>query len=115
MRRSVKIAVSFCLLLGALAALLIPGVVTPFTPPSPPAWHQVHVGMQRSNILELVGAPHPGMYPEKPCDSWYREGALGSRRLFVWYDYKTDTAEVVSEYIWWSPGQRTMSTRKEVR
>jgi hypothetical protein len=112
-RSHFKVAAWVLLGLAVFVSAVIFGLMTPFTPPAPPSWHQVHIGMQRSNILQLVGASRPGMYPEKPCDVWWQEGALGSRRLFVWYDYKTDTATMVREFVWWRPSRRVIDTRME--
>lgn len=114
MRRRFKV---IALVLVALAILVSPvffGLVTPFTPPAPAAWHQVHVGMQRSNILALVGAAQTGMYPEKIVETWYQDGALGLRKLEVWYrPDRDDRATMVREYVYWRPSQRYIYTRRE--
>jgi len=68
-----------------LVSLLIVGLVTLFRVAAPPSWHQVHVGMQRTNILALVGSAQASGYPEKIVETWHQDGALGLRKLEVWY------------------------------
>ena len=69
MRRRFKAIVLAGLAVAVLASPVFFGVVTPLTPPAPPSWHKVHVGMERSNILELVGAAQTGLYPEKSVET----------------------------------------------
>ena len=114
MRRRFKVIAWILLAFAVLVSPIIFGVVTPLTPSAPPAWHQVHVGMQRSNILELVGAAQTGMYPDKIVETWYRDGVLGLRKLDVWYkNYPDDKATTVREYIYWRPSHRYIHTRTE--
>ena len=114
MRRYFKVAAWMLAGAAVPTALIIFGVLTPLTPPAPSAWHQVHVGMQRSNILALVGAAQTGMYPEKNVETWYRDGALGLRKLEVWYQNSgDDRATMVREYVFWRPNGRYIHTRTE--
>jgi hypothetical protein len=114
MLRDYKTVALGFLTVAVLASPVIFGWVTPRTPPAPSAWHQVHVGMQRSNILQLVGPAQTGMYPEKSVETWYRDGELGIRRLEVWYqNYGDDRATMVREYIFWRPCRRCIFTRTE--
>lgn len=76
MRRDFKVIGLVAAGLGVLVSLVIFGVGTPFTPAAAPAWLQVHVGMQRSNILALVGSAQTGMHPEKIVEPWYRDGNI---------------------------------------
>src|SRR5258705_11842261 len=85
--------IAFITSLFFLSALAIPvfiGVKTPLTPAAPPAWHQVHVGMQRSDILALAGPAQKGMYPEKILETWVRDGFLGICKLNSWYENHAD-------------------------
>ena len=114
MRRRIKIIAVVLVLVAVLAYPVIIGVVTPLTPSAPPAWHQVHVGMHRSNIVELVGPAQAGMYPEKIVETWYRDGALGIRKLDVCYQGSgDDRATMVREFVYWRPSQRYIYTRTE--
>lgn len=94
---------------------IIFGIFMPFTPAAPPSWHQVHVGMQRSNVMAVVGAAQSGMYPEKIVETWYLDGVLGLRKLEVWYQKapEDDRATIVREYVYWRPQRRYIYTRKE--
>lgn len=112
MRQRLKIVRWILLVFAVLGSLVIFGLVTPFTPPVPPPWHQVHAGMQRSNILALVGAPTISGYPEKIVETWRRDGAFGLRKLEVWYqNYPDERASIVCEYIYWRPSRRYIHTR----
>jgi len=114
MRRRIKIIVLVLVLVTVLAYPVIVGMVTPLTPSAPPAWHEVHVGMHRSNILALVGPAQTGMYPEKIVETWYREGILGLRKLDVCYENSgDDRATMVREFVYWRPSQRYIYTRTE--
>jgi len=112
--RRLKVIALVLVITALVASPIIFGFVTPFTPPAPAAWHQVHAGMQRSNILELVGAAQAGMYPEKILEIWSREGTLGIRKLEVWYqNHGDESATMVTEYVYWRPSQRNIFTRRE--
>ena len=84
MHRRLKVTALVLVAFAVPALPFILGVFTPLTPPDPPTWPQVHIGMQRSNILQLVGASRTGMYPEKPIDEWSLDGALRRRGPFVY-------------------------------
>lgn len=114
MRRCLKLALWSLLSLGILGLPVIFGWITPFTPQAPATWHQIHVGMQRSNILALVGSPTTSGYPEKILETWCRDGAFGLRKLEVWYErYPDERASTVREYVYWRPSQRYLHTRSE--
>lgn len=114
MRRHIKIITVVLVPVAGLAYLVIMGFVTPLTPSAPAAWHQIHVGMHRSNILELVGPAQAGMHPEKIVETRHRDGALGIRKLDVHYQGSgDDRATMVREYVYWRPSQRYIYTRTE--
>lgn len=114
MRRHIKIIAVVLVPLAGLAYMVMMGFVTRLTRSAPAAWHQIHVGMHRSNILELVGPAQAGMYPEKIVETWYRDGALGIRKLAVSYQSSgDDRATMVREFVYWRPSQRHIYTRKE--
>ena len=110
-----KIAVFSLVLIVGLAVLTIFGVFTPFTPDAPQAWHDVYVGMSRSNILQLLGPAQTGYYPEKILETWYRDSAWGMRKLEVLYQRAPDDdrATLAREYIFWKPSRRDIRTRIE--
>lgn len=114
MRRRITIIALALALVAGLAYPVVVGVVTPLTPPAPPAWHEVHVGTPRSNILALIGPAQTGMYPEKIVETWYRDGILGLRKLEVCYQNPgDDKATMVREFVYWRPSQRYIHTRTE--
>lgn len=57
-----------------------------FTPTAPADWAQVHIGISRNNVLRLAGAPSASGWPEKPVETWQRDGVICRHRLVVGYD-----------------------------
>ena len=102
------------LVIGALALVGF-GAFTGLSPQAPSAWHGVHIGMSRSNILLLVGPSPTSAFPEKIREAWDRENFFGIRRLVVVYGNEPgdETATYVEEYIYWRPGRREITTRRE--
>ena len=94
-----------------VAALVISGTVTPFTPAAPPAWSRAHVGMQREAVVAIVGQPQAGGH-DKTIDVWYVTGAIGTRQMFVGYD-SSNNAIAVTEGIYWPLAKRFIPKRKD--
>ena len=110
-------AISLTLLIGgaciAVASLFFLGFVTiPPRIPTPLSWREIHAGMQRSKILELVGPARTGWYPEKTLEAWWQEEPLWLRKLEV--VYRDGRAVVVREYLLWRPSGRVIPERIEL-
>jgi hypothetical protein len=75
-----KVAITF----AALVAIALAYFVSP--PTAPAAWAQVHVGMNRAQVLTLVGPSPESGWPENITETWHRKRVLSQRRLFVLYE-----------------------------
>jgi hypothetical protein len=86
-------------------------------PAEPPGWSQVHVGMTRTQVLALTGAPQESGWPESTVETWWRENLLGTRqqRLFIGYDpYEVNHVEFVYQGIY-NPGGDAWSHPRQER
>lgn len=82
MRHKIPIAIVLLVIVGALLAIAVVGV---FIPTEPEAWTRVHIGMNRTEVIALVGTPQHSGWPEMVIETWERKGFVFQRRLNVVY------------------------------
>jgi hypothetical protein len=84
MRRQLIIVTGLLVLIFGAFVFLLLAVI--FTPKAPAGWGQIHVGMTRSQVITLIGAPQQSGWPENITEMWERRGLISRRRLFILYD-----------------------------
>ena len=84
MRR--KISTTAVLVVVIFCAFVFAAWLGVFTPAAPAGWSDVHAGMNRDDVLRLVGTPTFSGWPEKIVETWQRDGAICRHRLSVDYD-----------------------------
>ena len=72
-------------------------------PRTPSGWDQVHAGMDRKDVLLLLGpATHSG-WPEKVVETWEARRVIFDRRLSIAYrgdGTETGSVDELSEGLW---------------
>jgi hypothetical protein len=87
MRRKIFVAIVLggCVLVTSFVFGVRLGI---FTPIAPAGWSQIHTGMSREQVLQLIGTPQQSGWPEDIAETWEIRGAICSRRLFI--NYKSE-------------------------
>jgi hypothetical protein len=102
---------------GVIAAVLF--VICVFsgllTPNAPDSWRQIHAGMNRADVLKLVGPPPISSWPEKCAETWQIEGVFAHHNLFIYYGHSESVVSVwegtwIRGYGWAFPRKETLDT-----
>jgi hypothetical protein len=81
-----------------------------FTPSAPASWSRVHIGMSRSDALEILGPPQESGWPEKIVETWRVKSPLCSRTLYLSYG-ESNLVGHFTEYSWVRGCEWTLSKR----